>query len=179
MGNQLLQPSLGEESFCLGEKNKKPSFYEARMGSCAINDEFTLFSSFPPICSWSHCSCFQLSSGLCQAPWDGCSDSHNWPLFHFSLNLASQEGGLGGARGWLVVLEWVLLRLLSAEGSGWDLSSFKAVILEVSIAGGGEANVLAGRSVFGKSKCSFAFSPFFISSQTFHFRTVSFLFKWV
>lgn len=66
-----------------------------------------------------------------------------------------------------------MLGLLSAEGAGFDLSSFKVVILEGSIAEGGEANVLAGERVFGESKCSFAFffSPVFISFQTFHFRT--------
>ena len=42
----------------------------------------------------------------------------------------------------LVALEQIfLLRLLSAELSGFDLSSFQAVILEAKIAGGGEANV--------------------------------------
>lgn len=50
-----------------------------------------------------------------------------------------------------------MLGLLSAEGAGFDLSSFKVVILEGSIAEGGEANVLAGERVFGESKCSFAF----------------------
>ena len=36
----------GEETFCLGEKIK-PSFSEARMGSCVINYEFILFVLLP------------------------------------------------------------------------------------------------------------------------------------
>lgn len=36
----------GEETFCLGEKIK-PSFSEARMGSCVINYEFILFFLLP------------------------------------------------------------------------------------------------------------------------------------
>lgn len=38
----------------------------------------------------------------------------------------------------LVALEWILVfRLLSAEGSGFDLSSLKTAILEDDIAGRG------------------------------------------
>ena len=45
-----------------------------------------------------------------------------------------------------------MLRLLSAEGSGFDLSSFKikAVILEANTGGGGEANALAGECFWRK-----------------------------
>ena len=42
----------------------------------------------------------------------------------------------------LVALEQIfLLRLLSAECSGFDLTSLQAVILEANTAGGGEENV--------------------------------------
>lgn len=57
----------GEETFCLGEKIQT-SFSEASMKSCVINDEFTLFPFFPPSWSWSHSSCFQLSSGFRPGP---------------------------------------------------------------------------------------------------------------
>lgn len=75
-----------------------------------------------------------------------------------------------------------MLGLLSAEGAGFDLSSFKVVILEGSIAEGGEANVLAGERVFGESKCSFAFffpPSSFPSKLSTSEQTASFLFKWL
>lgn len=51
-----------------------------------------------------------------------------------------------------------MLRLLSAEGSGFDLTSFKAVVLDYNTLGGGEASVLAGESVFRESQM-FCFAP--------------------
>lgn len=56
-------------------------------------------------------------------------------------------------------------RLLSAEGSGFDLSPFTAVILEDNVAGRGEANALAGEVFLRKPNvlllCLFFF-PLFI-----------------
>lgn len=110
-----------------------------------------------------------------QAPRDGCSDSHNWAFFHNGLGLASQAVRAGGGQEWLW---WCWSRFScwddrqSAEGSGFDLSSCKAVILEENAAGGGEATVLAGKSFWRKQMFFgfFSFPPIHFL-QTFHFRT--------
>lgn len=62
-----------------------------------------------------------------------------------------------------MVLEIFALRLLSAEGSGFDLSSFKVVMLEENIAGGEEADVLLEKVFLEKGKVLLLLPPPFVS----------------
>lgn len=69
------------------------------MGSCVVNYEFILF--FPPSLSVAVDLTTAVSScppDFARAPWDRCSDSHNWAFFHNGLNLASQKVGVGGGK---------------------------------------------------------------------------------
>ena len=129
------------------------------------------FSSFPPSCSWSHSSCFQLSAGFCPGRLEWLRWLTQLGFFpQWSESSFSRRRSGRRKRVTLVALEQIfLLRLLSAERSGFDLSSFQAVILEANTAGGGEANVWAGESFFAESQMFFYFAPAH-PFQTFHFR---------
>lgn len=59
----------------------------------------------------------------------------------------------------------ILLRPPSAEGSGLDLSSCKAVILEVNIAGG--LDVLVEEVFLEKANVLLLFSPHFLPNLPF------------
>lgn len=58
----------GEETFLFGRENKTQLFWGQNGIVCNKLWIHPLFSSFPPSCSWSHNSCFQLSSGFCPGP---------------------------------------------------------------------------------------------------------------
>lgn len=89
----------GEETFCLGEKIK-PSFSEARMGSCVINYEFILFFLLPAQLQLISQQLFPAVRWILPRPLGMAAVTHTTGLFfHSGLNLASQEGGAGGGRG--------------------------------------------------------------------------------
>lgn len=132
------------------------------MKSCVINDEFTLFPFFPRSWSWSHSSCFQLSAGFRPGP-------SGWLQWLTQLGFFPQwsQSGFSSSRSGRRPRVTLVVRSrfslwgdgLSAEGSGFDLSSGTAVILEDNTAGKGRQTCQLVKVFLEKANVLWLFPP--------------------